>query len=351
MNNTIVLSGDMYTIGNNSDKIDYETLAVLLQMERVEMMSTSLQDQTNQIKANQDRYRQASELLAEARYAKAVASNIDPVTWSVDKDAKTIKLDGYEIVMEDTHQAWKIYKLDDNGNRISDEYSRVWGDPHVDEADGDKWDFSETVSFMLDDGTKITVGTKDLGHSIKVSDTLTITKGDQAIVVTGIADNNVEISDVTLDGRDLDYNTNDGYYAYEGDSVADWETGTGNGAGVDIGKITGITNRFLYAENSTTNESGEGTKDIAMSAEMLAFLTTNNIEFEDSDNDGKLNTVEWENVIDRLKGLQDSLNSTSQMEMIRLQQLMNKRSQSYEQMTNLISKGDKTKDSLISNLR
>lgn len=43
------------------------------------------------------------------------------------------------------------------------------------------------------DGTKITVGVKDVGEGKFVTDTLTITNGDHAIVVSGIAENKVRI--------------------------------------------------------------------------------------------------------------------------------------------------------------
>jgi hypothetical protein len=84
---------------------------------------------------------------------------------------------GYTLHLENKDSAWRV--TDAEGNTV-----RVWGDPHVDEnADGtDEWDFTQTTTFMLDDGTKITVGTKDVGEGRSVTDTLTITNGDRAIV-------------------------------------------------------------------------------------------------------------------------------------------------------------------------
>jgi len=131
---------------------------------------------------------------------------------------------GYTLHLENKDNAWSI--TDAEGNTV-----RVWGDPHVDEnADGsDDWDFTGTTTFMLDDGTKITVGTRDVGEGRSVTETLTITNGDRAIVVTGIADNNVQIdssqtnSDTTEGGQSIDTAVDDGDTLFEGEGVNQWD--------------------------------------------------------------------------------------------------------------------------------
>jgi hypothetical protein len=138
--------------------------------------------------------------------------------WNVDKEARIIDLDnGYKLSFENKLNAWQL--TDAEGNTV-----RIWGDPHVDEdADGKTdWDFKHDSTFILEDGTKITVGTKDIGNRLTVTDDLTITKGDQAIVVTGIGDNDLRISDVMGNGRELDEVTNDGYVFRQGEGVNDW---------------------------------------------------------------------------------------------------------------------------------
>jgi hypothetical protein len=138
--------------------------------------------------------------------------------WTVDKEARTIELDnGYKLSFENKHNAWRLSDAEDNT-------MRVWGDPHVDEnADGTTdWNFKHDSTFILEDGTKITVGTKDVGNRLTVTDDLTITKGNQGILVTGIGDNDLRISDVMDNGRELDEVTNDGYVFRQGEGVNDW---------------------------------------------------------------------------------------------------------------------------------
>ncbi len=59
----------------------------------------------------------------------------------------------------------------------------------------------------------------------------------------------------------------------------------------------------------------------------------------------------WDKMIEHLKAFIDSQNSSSQLDMIRLQTLMNKRNQSFDTMTNVLSKMAKSRDSIISNFR
>lgn len=141
--------------------------------------------------------------------------------WRIDADTRTIDLDnGYRLAFANEHQSWTL--TDASGDTV-----RIWGDPHVDEDnDGvSDWDFKQDATFVLDDGTKISVGTVDIGHAnhMTVTDTLMITRGDQAIEVTGIADNDVHIRERSGEGAALDAATNDGYGFFEGDDgVASW---------------------------------------------------------------------------------------------------------------------------------
>jgi hypothetical protein len=61
---------------------------------------------------------------------------------------------GYFIEMQGTETLiW-----DSNGGMIT----RIWGDPHVDEkGDGDDWHFGDDSSFILPDGTKLCLDTKE----------------------------------------------------------------------------------------------------------------------------------------------------------------------------------------------
>jgi hypothetical protein len=67
--------------------------------------------------------------------------------------------------------------------------------------------------------------------------------------------------------------------------------------------------------------------------------------------EGKLKQAQWDQVIENIKGHTDQLSNTSQMDMIKLENLLNKRNQSFDFMSNFISKMAKVDDGIIGNIR
>ncbi|MET4822595.1 hypothetical protein ABH972_000184 [Bradyrhizobium ottawaense] len=133
--------------------------------------------------------------------------------WSHEvKDGKaTINLgDKYTITADEKDGTWTVR------NNQTGHVSRIHGDPHVDaNGDGkDDFDFKKGMTFQLDDGTKITVDTVDYGKGKTISSKLTITNGDNAMVVEGLGDdkdgkNNLKVTQSNA-GRTLDQLTSDG---------------------------------------------------------------------------------------------------------------------------------------------
>jgi Ca2+-binding RTX toxin-like protein len=131
------------------------------------------------------------------------------------KDGKgTITLgDRYEIKLDESKSSWTIIDKSDCSE------TEIWGDPHVDVGNEGKtdWDFKKDSSFVLEDGTKITVNTVEVNKKgATVSSTLTITNGENAVQVTGLAskadgkDNLAVVQ--SNDGVKLDESTDDGAF-------------------------------------------------------------------------------------------------------------------------------------------
>ncbi|WP_375779020.1 DUF1521 domain-containing protein [Bradyrhizobium sp. ma5] len=146
--------------------------------------------------------------------AQRPAPSYEPApVWSHEvKDGKaTINLgDKYTITADEKDGTWTVR------NNQTGHVTKVHGDPHVD-ADGDgkdDFDFKKGMTFQLDDGTKITVDTVDYGKGKTISSKLTITNGDNAIVVEGLGDdkdgkNNLTVTQSNA-GRTIDQLTSDG---------------------------------------------------------------------------------------------------------------------------------------------
>lgn len=104
---------------------------------------------------------------------------------------------GYTIVPEGKDAAWKIYGP--NQSPQDKPLSRIWGDPHVDEADGQRWDFTKSSNFRLPDGTLIDVKTtSETGQS--VTQGLNIVNGSDRVAIDGINQNRPQLSAVSRDG-------------------------------------------------------------------------------------------------------------------------------------------------------
>ncbi len=79
--------------------------------------------------------------------------------------------------------------------------TRVWGDPHVAESDGGKWDFKRNSTFMLPDGTRINVTTAPWGNGkMTVTSQLEIISGNDRVLVTDIDKGKGKIGNITADG-------------------------------------------------------------------------------------------------------------------------------------------------------
>ena len=336
--NGITMQGDMMIMEGQT--YDLETLTMALQMERANMIEDQLKDQMQSVKNNNDLLKEANEALMKARQGLSSAQSPDDITWEVDQANKTIKLDdGIEIQMTGKQYEWKIV------DTKTGEQTRIWGDPHVDQnGDGTtEWDFKNTTTFQLKDGTKITVGTTDYGNNMTVSDTLTITKGDQAVTVSGLTGTNPTISNVTLTGRELDYQTNDGTVVQEGDQgVDDWELN-----GQDIDQSSSV--REMVAGTLEQSSETLSEKKVPMDDDTKALCAKLGLDVPGGAEG--LTKAQWQTMIDNIKGAMDSINSSSQLEMIRLQSLSNKRGQAFDMLSNFISKMAKSKDNVASNIR
>lgn len=100
---------------------------------------------------------------------------------------------GYKIEATGQHE-WKITGPDGKT-------TRVWGDPHVDEGDGGKWDFKRNSTFVLGDGTRINVTTKPWGNDgMTVTSGLEVISGNDRVTVSDIDKGKGVVGQVTQDG-------------------------------------------------------------------------------------------------------------------------------------------------------
>jgi hypothetical protein len=130
--------------------------------------------------------------------------------------------DGYTLQLDERNSEITIH------NAETGETTRIWGDPHVDVNGKRVFDFWGTTTFTLENGTKITIDTEQYARNPNeyVSSKLTITKGDQAIVVDGISENQLGDLEISMsnDGELLDAVTRDGFVLHENATGSSWRS-------------------------------------------------------------------------------------------------------------------------------
>lgn len=330
----------------NTETVDLQTLMLSVMAEKTQLLDEKIRGQVGMIQAKNETLKQLNSFINEAQVSMNTATGLDQSNQlKTSDDGKNLTItvgDGdYTITVpkDNTDQSWTI--TDKNGNT-----TKIWGDPHVNEdADGSRidWDFKEQSTFMLDDGTKITVDTAPWGNGMTVSSGLTITRGDEVVQVTGIDTNNVKLeNDAETGGRTIDATTNDGDIFKMGSGDAStWYNESG-------GRIT--TDQAMTTEK--INEVTVETNDVELSEEFKAFLQANpDIAYTDSDGDGKLTTTEYKSLISSMESFRDSLTSSSQLEMTMMQSDMNKYNQTFEALSNFISKYNQSLGTITGNLR
>lgn len=332
----------------DTGQVDLQTLMATVMLQKTDLLDQQVRNQAAAIQQKNDTLKTLNNLLSEAGVKQSEASTIEQTDQLSATEANgkiTIKIsDEYtlEVPKPNTDQSWTL--TDKEGNKV-----KIWGDPHVDEnADGKTdWDFKQGSTFLLADGTKISVGTAPFGNGMTVTSSLTITRGDEAITVSGIDKNTVNYTDSNTGGRALDAKTNDGYIFKEGSGVNKWTTADSQGNQTTIGKGQ---NQAMGA--AKTYELAVEANDVEMSQAMKDFLAANpQIPYTDSDGDGKLTASEYKTLMDNLTRERDSLTSSSQLEMTMLQSTMGKYNQTFEALSNFTSKYFQSMQTITGNLR
>lgn len=106
--------------------------------------------------------------------------------------------------------------------------TRIWGDPHVSYNGRHTGDFWGTTTFVLENGTKITINTEtSKWNNMTYAEQIVVTRGDQALVVDGVSEQTKGDLKVSLggDGYALDAAHDDGLVINENDAAGSgWDS-------------------------------------------------------------------------------------------------------------------------------
>jgi len=158
-------------------------------------------------------------------------------------------------------------------NKNTGEDYRIWGDPHV-EVDGEHaFDFWGQTTFVLDDGTKLTIETTPWeggDNGATVASEVTITDGDYTTVISGV--------DTNTKG-DLEFREYEGAAARfaelaerDGNTVYENENGKGFFAVDDNGNIRDVDQAFIDATDEVKNGGPDFLQQYSAMLQMFSGL-------------------------------------------------------------------------------
>jgi hypothetical protein len=165
---------------------------------------------------------EANAIVDYIRFASGQASGVTAQPWQVQStDGKLAHIDLGKYTL-DIDQSDSQFVLT---NKANGETTRISGDPHFDNDGKRIGTFKGTLTLCLDDGTKLTINTVPAGNGELYSSKLTITQGDQALVVDHLNQNSGQPLSITTSGvlgRELDWATDDGTRVYEDVATRQW---------------------------------------------------------------------------------------------------------------------------------
>ena len=317
---------------NNTDattqaqKLSLADRITMTQLEAASAEEAEVRKMAGKVQENTNNLKQLSEIEAKLKafnYPDAAQKANGDHSWSVTGNSfpKSIHLDGgYKITVHDNDNKWDI--ADANGN-----VTTIWGDPHVSENDREGyWDFHDDSTFVLPDGTKISVGTAPYNENtdITVTESLTITKGHQSISVSGIANNQPTVGQPSFNGIALDDNTNDGHIFQTGDNVADWVYN-----GKEVKGVAKIVSDKINEIGRNQQPPPKNILETVLTPDDLSLLKELGVTIYDSSGIGHLTESEIQNALGQLSSAKESLKSISNLDMVKLQAQTNKMQQHY----------------------
>lgn len=222
------------------------------------------------------------------------------------------------------------------------------------------------MTMVLDDGTEITFqtgtpdtafNTQDLSGGLADITTITITRGNQGLTVTGLNTATPTINAPSLNGIALDAASNDGYVLLESGGLHSWEYD-----GVNVGQLTrpnpndpdqqisGYFARKTAFQAQSTNEYAGGAP-VLTREERDVLANQLSITYTDVSGTGNLTPEEWTALKARLEAAKENLTGSNQLQTVQLQRALTTYNQNFDAMSNAQSRIYTLLKDLINNVK
>ena len=337
-------------------------------LERGNMLDAEVRRLAQDIETSNQLLTTVNTLIGKANVSEFGTTTYDAPTWNV--NGNNIVLDnGYGMAIQSDGQGGTTFTmLDAAGNQLIYQNQTLVPVPAGQTVDAIQAGIPvmNDMTLVLDDGTEITFQTgtpgtafnsQDLSGGLADISTITITRGNQGMTVTGVDTGSPVINAATLDGTTLDAASNDGYVLLESGGLHSWEYD-----GVNVGNMTqtdpndpaqqvsGYFARKVAFEAEFANEFAGGSP-ILTQEEMNILSNQLKITYTDASGTGNLTPEEWGALKVSLEAAKDNLNGSNQLQTVQLQRALTTHNQNFDAMSNAQSRIYSLLKDMINNIK
>ncbi|KEI72716.1 hypothetical protein [Endozoicomonas elysicola] len=356
----------------NPAEMSQQDFIAAVYLERGEMLDSEVRRIIGEMDTSNQYVDTINTLIGKANVAEFGTTNYAATTWSTSTTANNsnVVLDnGYGLNFQpDGNGGTTFTILDAEGNQLIYQNQTLVPVPVGTTVDALEVGIPvmSDMTFILDDGTEITfeAGTPDTAFNstdfsggLADITTVTITRGNQGLTITGVDTATPTVGAPNLNGITLDANDNDGYILLEAGGMHAWEfNGSGTGSITQTNpndandQVTGYFARKLAFEQDLANEF-TGSIPFMTQKEIDLLTEELRISYVDASGTGSLTQQEWKDLKQDLINARDNLNGNNQLQTVQLQRAMQTYNQNYEAMSNAQQKIYSLLKDIISNVK
>lgn len=337
-------------------------------LERGNMLDAEVRRIANNINTSNELLGSVNTLIGKANVSAFGTENYTETTWSV--NGNNIVLDnGYGLALQsDGNGGTSFTMLDAAGNQLIYQNQTLVPVPSGQTVDAVQAGIPvmNDMTLVLDDGTEITFQTAtpdtafnstDLSGGLADTTTITITRGNQGMTVTGVDTGSPVLNAPALNGATLDAASNDGYVLLESGGLHSWEYDGVNVANLNQThpndanqQVSGYFARKIAFEDQLANEYAGGSPVITQ-AERDMLVNTLKISYTDASGVGNLTQEEWASLKVQLEAAKNNLTGSNQLQTVELQRALTVHNQNWDAMSNAENKIYSLLKDMINNIK
>ncbi|MGI9273607.1 MAG: hypothetical protein ACR2PT_01940 [Endozoicomonas sp.] len=335
----------------DSTELSQQDFISAVYLERGNMLDSEVRRIVSDIETSNELLVSVNNLINKANISQYGSSNYSSPTWRV--NGNNVVLDnGYGLSLQQDEEGNTLFTLADaEGNQLIYQNQTLIPVPARTTVDVMQVGIPvmNEMTMVLDDGTEITFGTATPGTPFDPQNfsggqtditSITITRGNQGMLITGVDGSSPTIGAPGLGGQGLDAANNDGYILLEAGGLHSWEYDGVNVSSLsrtdpndaDI-QVSGYAARKLAFQNQLANEYNGGSP-VLTQQEITMLSNVLKSPYADASGTGMLTPEEWGQLKTSMEAAKENLSGSNQLQTVQLQRAMSTHNQNFDAMTN-----------------